>query len=71
MKKPDLLSGQSFQAYMNECIIFVADIASKLLDRSPLGAPKSKGHCWFGSWLAWEKNESDSLTFAQVEDSLF
>ena len=44
MKKPDLLSGQSLQAYKNECTIFVSDIASKLLDRSPLGAPKFKGH---------------------------
>ena len=38
LKKSDLLSSQNLQAYMNECIIFVTDIASKLFDRSPLGS---------------------------------
>ena len=38
LKKSDLLSSQNLQAYMNECIIFVTDIASELFDRSPLGS---------------------------------
>ena len=38
LKKPDLLSSQNLEAYMNECIIFITDIASKLFDRSPLGS---------------------------------
>ena len=38
LKKSDLLSNQNLQAYMNECIIFATDIASKLFDRSPLGS---------------------------------
>ena len=38
LKKSDLLSSQNLQAYMNECVIFVTGIASKLFDRSPLGS---------------------------------
>ena len=38
LKKFDLLSSQNLQAHMNECIIFVTDIASKLFGRSPLGS---------------------------------
>ena len=37
LKESDLLSSQNLQAYMNECVIFVTDIASKLFDTNPLG----------------------------------
>ena len=37
LKKSDLLLSQNLlQVYMNECIIFVTLVPSKLLDRSPL-----------------------------------
>ena len=63
---------------MNECIIFVTGIASKFFDRSRLGsvivrnadAINPKVIADLEAHLL-QKKESDSLTFAQVEHSLF
>ena len=79
LKKSNLLSSQNLQTYMNECIIFVTDIASKLFDRSPLGSAIVRNADALNpnviadleAHLLESKVESDSFTFAQVEHSLF
>ena len=79
LKKSNLLSSQNLQTYMNECIIFVTDIASKLFDRSPLESAIVRNADALNpnviadleAHLLERKIESDSFTFAQVEHSLF
>ena len=79
LKKSNLLSSQNLQSYMNECIIFVTDIASKLFDRSPLESAIVRNADALNpnviadleAHLLERKIESDSFTFAQVEHSLF
>ena len=73
LKKCDMLSSQDLQVYMNECVILLLTLRQNYL----IGVPgichsekcwcsESKTHSWCGNSLAWDKNESDSLTFAQL-----